>query len=143
MIVDFPAPDGPTSAVTVPGRDSEAHAKQHLLARVVQENPRFRKQYALPRAPAARCDSATSSSSFSSSTSRVRSSPASASVICGPSITTWPTGATSIARNALNEKKISGRHSAGRMWRAPSFMIVPSIIPISIVAERLAGKELP
>ena len=37
MIVDLPEPDGPTSAVTVPGGDAEGDAVEHLLPLVVRE----------------------------------------------------------------------------------------------------------
>ena len=37
MIVDFPEPDEPTSAVTVPGMRPEAHILQHRLAGFIRE----------------------------------------------------------------------------------------------------------
>ena len=76
MIVDLPEPDGPTSAVTVPGSARKRHAVQHGLAGLVREvaRPRTPRPRDARRASTVRRGSA--SSGRSRSTSRVRSRPA-------------------------------------------------------------------
>ena len=87
MMVDLPEPEGPTSAVTVPGLRMEADVVQHGLAGVVGKLDVLEAHFAMNAAERA-VRSGSSSSGRSSRTSRVRSSPASASVICVPMPTT-------------------------------------------------------
>ncbi len=49
MIVDLPAPDGPTSAVTVPGSDRKLTSCKHFLARVVRKAHVFHSTWPLMR----------------------------------------------------------------------------------------------
>ena len=54
-MVDLPEPEGPTSAVTVPGCRAEAHVEQHLLARLVGESDVRKIDFAANRARAPPC----------------------------------------------------------------------------------------
>ena len=68
----------------------------------------------------------------------MRSSPASASVICVPIPTTWNIGATRNARNAVNVMKPPSVMRAARgSARAPTYITIAPTTPISTVAERL------
>ena len=84
IIVDLPAPDGPTSAVTVPGADSKIDVVQNFLALVVGEVHILHHHLAVDAPQRRRCAPRRSSSFFSFRISRVRSSPVIASVICVP-----------------------------------------------------------
>ena len=101
IIVDLPAPDGPTSAVTVPGAACERHALQDRLARSVGEAHVLEDDLAAHARRARPSRRGSSSSGRSRSTSRVRSSPARASVSCVPMETIWKNGATRKPRKTV------------------------------------------
>ena len=92
MIVDFPDPDDPTSAVTVPGC-----ATNDTSCKTVFEGSYANvtsSKITSPRISLSVTDRRGSSSSGTSpSTSRVRSSPAIASVSCVPTLAIWKIGA--------------------------------------------------
>ena len=113
MVVDFPEPDGPTNAVTVPGLRLERNAVQHGACRRRRRIPRCRRRTSPTMGPMPRrVRSGSSSSGRSRSTSRVRSRPASASLICVPMLTMPMTGAIRKARNAANVDVIAQRQLA-------------------------------
>ena len=139
MMVDLPEPDGPTSAVTVPGSERKLTSYSTCLPRLVGEadvsKTRLRREWF----PARHVRFGSSSSGRSRSTSRVRSSPANASVNCVPMLTTWITGAIRNARNAMNVIEVAQRHAcAGEHLAArPRTSTTAPTMPISTVAERL------
>src|ERR1035441_9485267 len=139
MMVDLPDPDGPTSAVTVPGCDSKLTSystgfpgSYEKLTCSKAMSPRIM--------PTGWVLFGSSFSGFSCSTSWVRSRPASASVNCVPMPTTWNMGATSMARNMVNDMNSPIVSVWAMICRAPTYITVPPTIPISEVAERLISE---
>jgi hypothetical protein len=88
MMVDFPEPDGPTRAVTVPGSDRKEIPCRTGLSFSYSKKT-FSNSTAPRILPISRVRSGSSSSGFSLSTSLVRSRPATASVSCVPMFTIW------------------------------------------------------
>src|SRR5260221_491546 len=100
MIVLFPEPLEPTSAVTVPaGETNDTSFSTGLSASYAKSTPS--KPMSPRTGPSASVRLGSSSSARLSSTSRVRSRPASGSVSCVPIATIWKMGAIRKPRNMV------------------------------------------
>ena len=140
MIVLLPAPEGPTSAVTVPGEAANEMPRSTGTSFSYSKETSSNSTRPSSRARGSRAASPASSES-SSRSSRMRSSPANASVTWLPIDTIWMTGPTSRPRYSVNDTNEPIVIRWASISCAPTHMIATPTMPSSSVENAETAEK--